>query len=152
MRGDVIVTAVTDEEYASIGTQAIVREYTRRRLRDHRADRAGADVAHKGFAWAEIETHGAGRARVAAGGRDRRDREDGADPDRHRRSRPDLRAGTQHPLLKTGSLHASLIEGGTELSTYPDRCRVQIERRTIPGETDAIVEQQLRELIGDAAN
>jgi acetylornithine deacetylase len=61
-----------------------------------------------------------------------------------------LRAGVGHQLLKTGSLHASLIEGGTELSTYPDRCRVQIERRTIPGETDGVVEQQLRELVGDA--
>ncbi|HEX3302411.1 MAG TPA: M20/M25/M40 family metallo-hydrolase, partial [Thermomicrobiales bacterium] len=36
--------------------------------------------------------------------------------------------------------------------TYPDRCRVQIERRTVPGEMDAMVEQQLRELIGDAAD
>ena len=81
----------------------------------------------------------------------RRDREDGADPDRHRRARPVSAGRDAAPAVKTGSLHASLIEGGTSLSTYPDRCRVQIERRTIPGETDAIVEQQLREMIGDGA-
>ena len=62
-----------------------------------------------------------------------------------------LRSGSGHPMLKTGSLHASLIDGGTELSTYPDRCRVQIERRTVPGETDEIVAAQFQELVGDAA-
>jgi acetylornithine deacetylase len=47
-----------------------------------------------------------------------------------------------HPLLGRGSLHASLIEGGTGLSTYPDRCVLKLERRTIPGERpdDALAE------------
>ena len=49
--------------------------------------------------------------------------------DRELQSRP------PHPLLGTGSLHASIIEGGHELSSYPDRCRLQLERRTIPGES-----------------
>ncbi len=151
MRGDVILTAVTDEEYASIGTQAIVRQYRADACVITEPTGLELTIAHKGFAWAEIETHGLaahgslpevgidaiakmGPILTGIGELDR-----------------SLRAGTQHPLLKTGSLHASLIEGGTELSTYPDRCRVQIERRTIPGETDAIVEQQLREMIGDGA-
>jgi len=46
-----------------------------------------------------------------------------------------LQAGPRHPLLGTGSIHASLIEGGQEMSTYPARCVVKLERRTIPGET-----------------
>jgi acetylornithine deacetylase len=151
LRGDVIVTAVTDEEYASIGTQAIVREYTADACIITEPSHLEMCIAHKGFVWAEIETHGAaahgslpdvgvdaitlmGPILTGIGEIDRK-----------------LRDGAGHPLLKTGSLHASLIEGGTELSTYPDLCRVQIERRTVPGETDAMVEQQLRELIGDAA-
>jgi acetylornithine deacetylase len=151
LRGDVIVTAVADEEYASIGTQAIVREYTADACVIAESSDTEICVAHKGFVWAEIETRGKaahgslpdegvdaialmGPILTGIGELDRR-----------------LRAGEQHPLLKTGSIHASLIEGGTELSTYPDRCRVQIERRTIPGETDEIVEQQLQELIGDRA-
>jgi acetylornithine deacetylase len=32
-------------------------------------------------------------------------------------------------------LHASVISGGTELSTYPDTCMLRIERRTLPGES-----------------
>jgi acetylornithine deacetylase len=56
-----------------------------------------------------------------------------------------LRAdGHDHPLLGCASMHASLIEGGTELSTYPDRCLLKVERRTLPGETVALVEEELR--------
>ena len=50
----------------------------------------------------------------------------------------------QHALLGRPSLHASTVEGGIGLSTYPDRCVVRLERRTIPGETgdDAVRELQ----------
>jgi acetylornithine deacetylase len=58
-----------------------------------------------------------------------------------------LRAAPSHRLLKSGSLHASLIEGGQELSSYPERCTLQIERRTIPGETPEQVETEIRELL-----
>jgi acetylornithine deacetylase len=43
-------------------------------------------------------------------------------------------AHVSHPLLGRPSLHASLIEGGTGMSTYPDRCVLRLERRTLPGE------------------
>src|SRR6186713_34636 len=108
----------------------------------HRADAAvvteptGLDVAvaHKGFQWVAVETRG----RAAHGSRPR----DGRDAilrmgrvlaglealDRR------LQAGPPHPLLGTGSLHASLIHGGRELSSYPDRAWLEFERRTLPGE------------------
>ena len=44
------------------------------------------------------------------------------------------RAGPSIRFLGTGSLHASLVEGGRELSSYPDRCALQIERRLLTGE------------------
>lgn len=145
-RGDVLVTAVADEEYASIGTAAIVEKW--------KADAAivtePTDLticpAHKGFAWLDIETlgvaaHGsmpdAGVDAIAKMGRvlvelDALDRS--------------LRANATHPLLLSGSLHASLIEGGSGLSTYPERCLLQIERRTIPGETNAAVLDQIESI------
>jgi acetylornithine deacetylase len=152
LRGDVIVSAVADEEVASIGSQAvaavlrpdaaIVTEPTEERVA----------IAHKGFVWLEVETRG-----VAAHG----SRADlGVDAiakmgtmlvgmaalDRS------LRGSPTHLLLGSGSLHASLVEGGVELSTYPDRCLVQAERRTIPGETPAIVEEQIREIVEDSGD
>jgi acetylornithine deacetylase len=148
--GDVIVTAVADEELASIGTEAVLERV--------RADAAIVPeptdlqlaVAHRGFVGFELETHG-----VAAHG-----------------SRPDLgvdaivkmghvlvaleqlderlQSGRRHPFVGTGSVHASLIEGGQELSSFPARCLLTAERRTIPGETATDVERELRELAGEA--
>src|SRR5215217_6646015 len=147
LRGDVIVTAVADEEFASIGVQDVIRHM--------RADAAvvteptGLElcVAHKGFVWLEVETRG-----VASHGSLP---EEGVDAiakmgpvltglaalDRELRSRQG------HQLLGPSSVHASLIRGGQELSTYPDRCLLSIERRTIPGETIADVEDQLTAIL-----
>jgi acetylornithine deacetylase len=151
LRGDLLVTAVADEEFASIGTQDIVRHY--------HADAAivteptGLDlcVAHKGFVWVEVETSG-----VAA---------HGSLPDAGvdaiammgpvlsalTRLDRDLRSGPRHPLLGTGSVHASLIEGGQELSSYPHRCVLGIERRTVPGETQDQVEAEIAAILETAS-
>ena len=54
---------------------------------------------------------------------------------------------TRHPLLGRGSVHASLISGGNDLATYPERCTIGIERRTLPGEGAAEVERELAHLL-----
>ena len=153
LAGDLVVTAVADEEALSIGTEEIVRTV--------RADAAIVTeptelrlaIAHKGFMWLEVETTG-----VAAHG----SRYD-LGVDAIARMGPilvelaaldeRLRAEREpHPLLGGASLHASLIEGGRELSSYPDRCVLKVERRTLPGENVADVEEQLRSIAGaDAA-
>ncbi len=151
LSGDVILTAVSDEEVASVGTEAIAASL--------RADAAivteptdmRVAVAHRGFVHLEIETSG----RAAHG------------------SRPDLgidaiakmggvlvgleeldrrlRSGPPHPYVGTGSVHASLVEGGQEYSSYPARCVVQAERRTIPGEPVAQAVAEIQELLDRAA-
>jgi acetylornithine deacetylase len=147
LRGDVILAAVVDEEVGSIGTErlvgstradaAIVAEPTELRV----------CVAHKGFVGFEIEVGG----RAAHGSR----------PDlgidaiarmghvlvRLEALDAELRSGSGHPLLGTGSAHASLIEGGQEYSSYPARCQLTGERRLIPGETQSQVEQELGRLL-----
>jgi acetylornithine deacetylase len=49
-------------------------------------------------------------------------------------------------------VHASLIEGGQELSSYPARCVLSIERRTNPGETLDDVRRECEALAGDDAD
>jgi acetylornithine deacetylase len=151
LRGDVIVTAVADEEVGSIGTEAVLRRFGADAaiVTEPTAERVG--VAHKGFVAFEIETVG----RAAHG------------------SRPDvgvdaiakmghvlvglealdetLRASQTHPLLGSGSVHASVVAGGQEFSSYPERCLLQAERRTIPGETVVRAEQEIRMLIEELA-
>ena len=133
--GSVVIACVVDEEHASIGADALVTQY--------RADAGvvteptdlAVAVAHKGFEWVEVETEG----RAAHGSRpgDGRDAilRMGRVLSRLEALDRALQSGSRHALLGTASLHASLIEGGRELSSYPDRCSLQIERRTIPGET-----------------
>jgi hypothetical protein len=58
-----------------------------------------------------------------------------------------LQTGPAHALLGTGSLHASLIQGGREWSSYPDRCVLKYERRTVPTENDAVVEGELNAIL-----
>ena len=71
----------------------------------------------------------------------------GPDPDRARRARRARSRERTHPLLGRGSVHASLIEGGEELSSYPARCTLALERRTLPGETAADVEAEIDALL-----
>ncbi len=52
-----------------------------------------------------------------------------------------------HALLGSGSVHAGTIAGGTEFSTYPGSCRLQGERRTVPGEPLGHVEAELQSLL-----
>jgi acetylornithine deacetylase/succinyl-diaminopimelate desuccinylase-like protein len=150
LAGDVIVAAVCDEEFASIGTQAIAGTVHADAAIVTEPTDLELCVAHKGFAWLEVEiagraAHGSqpqlGIDAIAKSGRILTGIEELGQR---------LAAGPGHALLGTGSLHASLIEGGQELSSYPERCLVQLERRTVPGEGAELVEEQVRALVAEA--
>ncbi|KAI5361931.1 Putative pyridoxal-phosphate dependent enzyme, peptidase M20, peptidase M20, dimerization [Septoria linicola] len=148
LRGDVVFAGVADEEDLSIGTEDVLRA-------GWRADAALVNGptnlhiihAHKGFVWLEIDIYG-----LAAHG-----------------SRADLgidaivKAGQfvaalddhaaelqkSHPdsLVGPPTIHASMIKGGEEASSYPARCKITIERRTIAGENAVSVEAELRKIL-----
>jgi acetylornithine deacetylase len=145
--GRLVVATVVDEEHSSIGADALVKSW--------RADAAVVTeptdleiaVGHKGFAWVDVIVEG----KAAHGSRPA----DGQDAilrlgrvlsrlellDRALQARP------PHPLMGTGSLHASIINGGHELSSYPDRATLQMERRTIPGEPESIALNEVVEIL-----
>ncbi len=145
--GDLLVAAVADEEYASLGTSDLLRHY--------RVDGAivteptDLDIclAHKGFAWLEVKTFG----RAAHGSR----YDLGLDANMRmgrflaelEKLEQQLRARPGHPLLGPPTLHAAMIQGGTELSAYAATCVLQIERRTIPGESEAQVVAEIQAII-----
>jgi acetylornithine deacetylase len=147
LQGDVIVTAVCDEEYASIGTASVLKRW--------RADAAivteptGLDlcVAHKGFIWFEVESRGvAAHGSKPELGVDAIAKMGGVLSGLEELDRS-LRAHPKHALLGSGSIHASLIHGGQEWSSYPEQCWLAVERRTVPGETMAQVEEQVRSVL-----
>lgn len=146
LRGDVVVAAVADEEHASLGVQEV--------LESVRADGAVVTeptelevvVAHKGFQWARIEVEG----RAAHGSRPHLgvDAIVKAGAILAALGELDAALGARtHPLLGRASVHASRIAGGGELSSYPASCAIELERRTLPGETAAEVEAELAALL-----
>jgi acetylornithine deacetylase len=140
LAGEIVVAAVVDEEFASLGTRALVA----RGVRTDAAvvtepTRLAIMPAHKGFVWLDVVLHG----RAAHGSR----WDIGVDAIRHAgllleeldRLDTEVLPARGHPLLGRPSVHASLIEGGSGMSTYPERCLLRLERRTIPGERVADV-------------
>lgn len=145
--GDIILALVADEEYASAGTEEVLRSFSADAAIVSEPSHLEVTLSHRGFAWFDVTVEG-----VAAHG-----------------SRPDLgvdaiakagyllvaidrwadalASGPAHPVLGAGSVHASLISGGEELSSYPARCTVSLERRTVPGENADTVEAELTAML-----
>lgn len=152
LASEIIIAAVCDEEFESIGTRALL---------DGGLRATGAIVteptrleicpAHKGFSWLEVVVHG----HAVHGSR----YDVGVDAVRHaglllhRLDAFELGTLTtrSHPLLGRPSLHAATIHGGTGWSTYAESCTIHIERRTIPGETAADTLAEVEALIAALA-
>jgi acetylornithine deacetylase len=146
LSGDVVIAGVCDEEFASIGTEHL--------MKDLRVDAAiigeptafNIQVAHKGFAWIDVVTHG-----FAAHGSAYKVGVDAIAKMGHvligLEALQNILLEDEHPLVGPGSVHASIIGGGRELSTYPDECKLEIERRLIPGETREDVETEMQHLL-----
>ncbi|KAJ7186742.1 tryptophan synthase beta subunit-like PLP-dependent enzyme [Mycena filopes] len=148
LRGDVVFAGVADEEALSIGTEDILAA-------GWTADGAvvtepsGLDItiAHKGFVWCEVDVLG----KAAHGSRP----DLGIDAislagyflvevDKYAKR---LAQAVGHRDLGRGSVHASLVKGGEEASSYPAKCTITLERRTIPGETAEVVEDEVKKIL-----
>lgn len=137
LRGDLVVAAVADEEFESLGIQQVVRVRPTEAAIVTEPTALRTCVAHKGFVWVGIETRG----RAAHGSRP----DLGVDANRGMARilaaleplHAELEGTRPHPLLGRGSFHIGSIGGGVGTSTYADRCEAVVERRTIPGESAA---------------
>jgi acetylornithine deacetylase len=147
LRGDLVIAAVADEEYGSLGTADLIKHIRTDAAIVTEPTAVQICLAHKGYLWIEVETRG----RAAHGSRF----EQGIDANM-RMGRflaeldpleQGLRARKPHPLVGPPSLHAATIHGGEGLSTYAASCKLQIERRTIPGETEAQAVAEIQEIV-----
>ena len=151
-RPNLVVALTADEEHASLGMQAIVRDGPPADLAVVCEPTSLAVMpAHKGFVWVRATFRG----RAAHGSRS----ELGVDAIRHAalyvaaldRYVDDLQARAAHPLLGHGSLHAGTITGGTAPSVYPDHCEVQLECRTLPGTRATVVMAEMQRVLESLA-
>jgi acetylornithine deacetylase len=137
LKGDLLLAAVADEEYASLGTADIATRYQPDAAIVTEPTELQLAIAHKGFVWLEVIVHG----KAAHGSRPQLGIDANLKMGRFLHEldqlEQELRAREPHPLIGPPTLHAALINGGREMSVIADRCELRIERRTLPGETEA---------------
>lgn len=150
LEGRVLAALVVDEEHSSLGADDFVSRHSGDACIVTEPTEGRLILTHKGFVWAELVTlgqaaHGSrwdlGVSAIGKMGRivtalERFDTEE-------------LR-GRTHPQLGPASLHCAMIEGGVGVSTYAPECRLQVERRTLPGESPEEVVAELRRTVTDA--
>ncbi|MBA3646697.1 MAG: ArgE/DapE family deacylase [Gemmatimonadaceae bacterium] len=147
-RKNVVIAAVVDEEYESLGMRALLESGVRAEAAVlTEPTRLAICPAHRGFVWMNVAIRG----RAAHGSR----YDLGVDAITHAglllaelHALEQTREGAlTHRLLGRASLHASTVSGGTGMSTYPDFCELTIERRTLPGETAEGALSEVRDAI-----
>ena len=152
LKGDIIFTAVADEEFESIGTEELVKGYKADAAIVTEPTNLDVCLAHKGFAVFEIETIG----KAAHGG----SFDKGVDANLFMgrvlaeldKLSQRLNKTRKHPLLGSPSLHVPLIKGGSQLFIYSDLCKISVERRTLPGESLEKIKQEIETILAQLSN
>ncbi len=145
---EIVLAALIDEESGQSGSRALVREGLRADLAIiGEPTRLQIITAHKGDVWLTVETRG----RAAHG----------AVPHLgcnavHEMARvvevlqtdyARVLAKQKHPVLGSPTVNVGTICGGTQPNIVPDSCAITVDRRTIPGESNATVLREVRTLL-----
>lgn len=154
--GDIHLTFVCDEENLSIGMEHLMKEWVFSLdalplaviALEPTEEQIG--ICHKGFAWYEIAISG----KAAHGSRP----EEGVDAifplgpviQEIANVQEELTARISHPYLGQSSLHVGTLEGGTQLPVIAAGSRLDWERRILPGESEADLENEFNRIISSA--
>jgi acetylornithine deacetylase len=147
LKGDLVLAMVADEEDASLGTVDVLNDYSVDGAIVTEPTELRLCMAHKGFTWLKITTRG-----FACHGSDFKRGVDanmrmGKILGQLSELEADLRDRTSHPLVGPPSIHAPLIRGGVGPSVYSPECVLELERRTVPGETEAAVISEIEAVV-----
>jgi acetylornithine deacetylase len=153
-KGEIILGFVTDEEYLSIGTDALIKTMSADAAILTEPTGCQLCIAHKGFLWLTLTTQG----KAAHGSL----YSEGIDAVAHmgyllrELDRFNADAPHAHALLGRASVHTGFIKGGLGISTYPDQCTLQIEHRLLPDDTPESAisywENAIEKLAGEVEN
>jgi acetylornithine deacetylase len=139
-----VFAGLVDEEHAQAGSRALAASGFKADLAIvGEPTRLQVVTAHKGSLWLQLETRGKAAH--------------GATPQLGRNAIHQMArlvdlletdyAGwlrkRKHALLGTGTVNVGMIRGGVQPNIVPDRCTITIDRRTLPGETEAGVRKEI---------
>lgn len=148
--GDVLFAAVVDEEALSVGTAELIKRFRTDAAIVGEPTGMNIAIAHKGYAWLEIETEGK-RAHGSMPERGIDAIEKMAKIISQFQSIRRKHRSRKHRLVGTPRIHTSTILGGSDWSTIPAKCLLRIERRLIPGETPQDALNELRDVVRECA-
>ena len=145
---EIVFAGLVDEENGQGGSRALVAKGFKADLAIvGEPTRLRIVTAHKGDLWLQLERRG----KAAHGARPELGRNAV-----HAMARivdlfeTDYAAALRkraHPLLGHPTINVGSIAGGSQPNIVPDRCRISIDRRTIPGETEARVRREIQSLL-----
>jgi acetylornithine deacetylase/succinyl-diaminopimelate desuccinylase-like protein len=145
---EIVFAGLIDEENAQAGSRALATSGFKADLAIvGEPTRLQVVTAHKGSIWLELETHG----RAAHGATPQFGKNavhemarivDMLETDYAARLRKH-----RHPLLGAATVNVGTICGGKQPNIVPDRCEITIDRRTLPGETEACVKHEIAALL-----
>jgi acetylornithine deacetylase/succinyl-diaminopimelate desuccinylase-like protein len=141
---EIVFAGLIDEEHAQAGSRALAKSKFKADLAIvGEPTKLQVVTAHKGSLWLELETRG----KAAHGATPQLGKNaihemarivDLLETDYAARLRK-----RKHPLLGTATVNVGTISGGTQPNIVPDRCKITVDRRTLPGETDAGVQREI---------
>ena len=145
---EIVFAGLVDEENVQAGSRALVAEgYEADLAIVGEATRLKVVTAHKGSLWLQLQTQG----RSAHGSRPELGRNavhtmaKVVDAIQTEYAAALLRR--RHPLLGHPTVSVGAIRGGTQANIVPDSCVISVDRRTLPGETEAGVKRELLALL-----
>jgi succinyl-diaminopimelate desuccinylase len=144
---EIIFCGLIDEEHAQAGSRALAKKFSADLAIVGEPTNCKVVTAHKGSLWLNLETRG----RAAHG----------ATPSLGKNAVHEMAlvvdiletryaAGLKrraHPLLGSPTVNTGKISGGTQPNIVPDSCVIEVDRRTIPGETEASVKREIASLL-----
>jgi acetylornithine deacetylase/succinyl-diaminopimelate desuccinylase-like protein len=145
---EIVFAGLIDEEHAQAGSRALAKSKFKADLAIvGEPTKLQVVTAHKGSLWLELETRGKAAH--------------GATPQLGKNAIQEMARivdlletdyaaqlrKRKHPLLGSATVNVGTISGGTQPNIVPDFCRISIDRRTLPGETDTKVKNEITALL-----
>ena len=141
---EIVFAGLIDEEHAQAGSRALAAS-------GFKADmaivgeptRLQVVTAHKGSLWLDLETRG----KAAHGATPQLGKnaihEMARIVDLLETDYAEQLRKRKHPLLGAATVNVGEISGGAQPNIVPDFCKISVDRRTLPGETDAKVKREI---------
>jgi acetylornithine deacetylase/succinyl-diaminopimelate desuccinylase-like protein len=145
---EIVFAGLIDEEHVQAGSRALAKSKFKADLAIvGEPTKLQVVTAHKGSLWLEMETRG----KAAHGATPQFGKNaihemacivDLLETDYAKKLRK-----RKHPLLGTATVNVGMISGGVQPNIVPDRCQITVDRRTLPGETDAGVKSEIKNFL-----